>query len=148
MSFRSRRYIPAIFFLAMVFVLSGCSLSQSSSASSESSSKIISSPFLSSSASSSPDTSNKYRDDVEGYTYAYVRSSSLDYTGFQKGLGEIAAKYGITNWEAQPVTYNAIGRGLKKAKLTGVEYETFKKNLAAGEYSKMQDIQKGYDSRD
>lgn len=130
-------------------VFAACSFShssKSSSASSESSSKIVSSPFTSSSASSSPDKDRQYQEDVTDYTYAYVRSSTSDYAGFQSGLGEIAAKHGYTNWEAQPSTYVAIGRGLKKAGLKGVEYDTFRKNIAAGEMNKMQDIQKGYES--
>ncbi len=136
------------FKLTITFLMLNTFLACSFSASSESSSKIISSPFTSSSASSSSSKDKQYQQDVTDYTSAYVRSSTADYSRFQHGLGEIAAKHGITNWEVQPSTYEAIGKGLKKANLSGITYETFKKNMAAGEYSKMQDIQKGYDSRD
>ncbi len=80
------------------------------------------------------------------YTTAYVRSSNGDYAAFQRGLGKIAARHGISNWEVQPITYNAVGVGLKKANLSEVQYETFKRNFAASDYSKMQDIQAGYDA--
>ncbi|MGH8551624.1 MAG: putative lipoprotein [Methylococcales bacterium] len=130
-----------------VLALHGCSFSTSSGASSESSSTLVSSPFTSSSASFAG-SEKEYQDEVSGYTNAYVRSSTADYAGYRKGLAEIAEKHGITNWEAQPITYNAIGRGLKKAGLKGVEYETFKENLGAGELTKMQDIEKGYNSRE
>ena len=124
-------------------VSSGCSFSTSS----ESSSKLVSSPFQSISASSSGDRSAQYSDDVRDYTSAYVRSSTSDYTGFRSGLADIAKRHGVTNWEVQPATYEAIGRGLRKAHIKGIEYETFKKNLAAGDFSKMQDIERGYRSR-
>jgi hypothetical protein len=139
---------PGAILMSLAFsvpALNGCSLSTSSGASSESSSTLVSSPFTSSSASFAG-KEKEYQQEVTGYTSAYVSSSTADYAGFRKGLAEIAGKYGITNWEAQPITYNAIGRGLKKAGLKGIEYETFKKNLAAGELTKMQDIEKGYDS--
>ena len=129
--------------MAAAFLLNGCSFS----ASSESSSKIISSPFTSISGSSSRESSDKYENEVRDYTYAYVRSSTSDYAGFKSGIAEIAARQGITNWEIQPITYISIGRGLRKANIKGIEYETFKKNLAAGDYSRMQDIEKGYRSK-
>ena len=80
------------------------------------------------------------------YTSAYARSSDGDITSFRGGLAGIAAEHGVVNWEEDRNTYIAIGRGLKKANLTAIEYETFKKNLAGSDYGKMQDIQKGYDS--
>lgn len=141
--------IPKQFFMGTLFILAahvvllnGCSFS----ASSESSSTIVSSPFTSSSRSFSGKEKN-YQQDVTDYTRANVRSSTTNYAGFRKGLGEVAEKHGVTNWEAQPLTYTAIGRGLKKAGLQGVEYETVKNNLAAGELTKMQDIDKGYHSQ-
>ena len=139
-----------LIFVFAILTLNGCSFSyssKSSSASSESSSTIASSPFTSSSGSVGG-KQKKYQEEVVGYTDAYVRSSTADYDGFRKGLADLAEKYGITNWEAQPITYNAIGRGLRKAGLKGVEYETFKKNLAAGESTKMNDIDRGYNAKD
>ncbi len=135
MSRKSVQFLTGAFLL-----LTGCSFFESSS-------DIVSSPFTSSSASFAG-KETKYQEEVSSYTYAYVSSSTADYAGFRKGLAELAGKYGITNWEAQPITYNAIGRGLKKAKLKGIEYETFKKNLSAGELNKMQDIDAGYRSQD
>ncbi len=129
--------------IVAALLFNGCSFS----ASSESSSNIISSPFKSISASSSTESSDKYENEVRDYTSAYVRSSASDYAGFKSGISEIAARQGVTNWEVQPITYIAIGRGLRKANVKGIEYETFKKNLAAGDYSRMQDIEKGYRSK-
>jgi hypothetical protein len=141
--------LTAVCFVSGLLALSGCSFSYSSKSSSDSSassSKSASSPFTSSSESSSPDKTKQYQEDVADYTTAYVRSSTGDFTAFQRGLGEIAARHGISNWEAQPITYYAVGVGLKKANLSDVQYETFKRNFAASDYSKMQDIQEGYDA--
>lgn len=141
--------VTLIMLSANVALLNGCSFSassESSSASSKSSSTIVSSPFASSSGSFSG-KEKKYQQEVSDYTRAYVRSSTADYAGFRRGLSEVAQKHGITNWEVQPVTYIAIGRGLKKSGLKGIEYETFKKNISAGELTKMQDIDRGYRSQ-
>ncbi len=138
-------YIPLICLSA---VLTGCSFSYSSdsiSKSSKGSSDSVSSSVSSPSQSSKQE--NQYQDEVTDYTYAYVKSAGADFAAFQKGLADIAARQGIINWEENPTTYIAIGKALKKAKLTGVSYETYKKNLAGSDYTKMQDIQKGYDSQ-
>ncbi len=137
----------------LIFILGGCSFSESSksfSKSSKSISKSISSPSEWSSESSSPDKEKKYQEDVADYTAAFVRSSdeNLNLESFQHGIAEIAAKAGIANWENNPLTYRGIGKGLRKAKVKGVEYETYQKNLGGGDYGKMNDIQKGYESKD
>ena len=79
---------------------------------------------------------------------AYVKSSQpgADYTTFMKGLSDIAAKEGVTNWDQDSLTYRGIGKGLKKANIEGVAYETYKKNFAGGDANKMEEIQDGYDS--
>jgi len=140
-----RRYACSLLFLIIAVILSGCSFSESSSNSSEGSSNFISS--IASSPSKSSNQDERYQEEALDYTYAYVKSSAADYESFQKGLAEIAEKQGIVNWEEDPNTYIAIGKGLKKAKLEGIAFETFKKNLGSGDYGKMQDIQKGYDSK-
>jgi len=79
---------------------------------------------------------------------AYVKSShpGADYNSFLKGLSDIAAKEGITNWDQDSLTYLGIGIGLKKAGVEGVAYETYKKNFARGDSKKMEEIQDGYES--
>ncbi len=142
------RLLSFAFTVSLVVVLPGCSFSyssDSSSKSSEGSSKSVSS--IVSSPSQSSKQEDKYQQEILDYTYAYVKSSSADYPAFQKGLADIAARQGVINWEDNPNTYIAIGKALKKAKLTGISYETYKKNLAGGDYTKMQDIQKGYESK-
>ena len=79
---------------------------------------------------------------------AYVKSSQpdADYNTFLKGVSEIAAKEGVTNWDQDLLTYMGIGKGLKKAGVEGIAYETYKKNFAEGDSDKMEAIQDGYES--
>ncbi len=124
--------------------ITGCSLSYSSGSISDSTSSIVSSP------SSISGKSKKYQNEVADYTMAYVKSSQpgADYTSFLKGLSDIAAKEGVTNWDQDSLTYMGIGKGLKKADVDGVAYETYKKNFAGGNAQKMQQIQDGYESEE
>ncbi len=128
--------------LMLLLALGACSLSESSKVVSKS----LTSPLSWSSESSSPAKEKKYQDEVADYTAAYVRSTAreTDIERFRKGLAEIAARIGIPDWENHPATYYGIGRGLHQAGLEGIEYDTFKKNLAGDDYAKIQDIEKGY----
>lgn len=128
--------------LMFSFIIAGCSFSDSSGSISDSTSSIISSP------SSISDKDKKYENDVSDYTMAYVKSSraDADYSSFLKGLSDIAAKAGIVNWDQEPKIYLAIGKGLKKAGIDGIAYETYKRNFADSDEEKMQNIQKGYES--
>ena len=136
---------PTLLYSALfssVFVIAGCSFSYSSKSISDSTSSIVSSP------SSVSGKSKKYQNEIADYTTAYVKSSQpgADYTSFLKGLSDIAAKEGVTNWDQDSLTYMGIGKGLKKADVEGVAYETYKKNFAGGDAKKMQEIQDGYDT--
>jgi len=133
--------------ISLAIFLHGCSFSYSSESSSKSSgrssdsvSSIVSSP------SNSSKTGEKYKQEIQDYTEAYVKSSEADYASFQKGLTDIADSHGVVDWEQDSATYFAIGKGLKKAGIEGVAYETYKKNLTGSDVSKMADIQEGYDS--
>ena len=128
--------------IGLSITINGCSFSDSSGSISDSTSSIISSP------SSVSGKSKKYQNEVADYTMAYVKSSQpgADYTSFLKGLSDIAAKEGVTNWDQDSLTYMGIGKGLKKAGVEGVAYETYKKNFAGGNAQKMQEIQDGYES--
>jgi len=132
--------IQALVVLLAVLPL-GCSFSYSS----ESSAKTLASPFTSSSSSSGGGSKQSYRDDVRDYTAAYVQSSA-DVAGFERGLGDVAKRHGVTNWEADSTTYVGIGQGLAKAKVSDATFLAFKQNLANGDADKAAAIQQGYDS--
>ncbi|BCX89712.1 hypothetical protein MIN45_P2085 [Methylomarinovum tepidoasis] len=138
----TRAWVPLA---VLLLLLTACSFSESSKVFSKS----VSSPFSWSSDSSSPAKEKKYQEEVADYTSAYVRSTAkeTDIERFRKGLAEIAARIGIPDWENHPATFYGIGQGLRKAGLEGIEYETFKKNLAGDDYAKIQDIDKGYQGK-
>ncbi|MCQ8105453.1 putative lipoprotein [Methylomonas sp. SURF-2] len=143
-----KTFLQSIALPCLLLALNACSFSHSSESSSDSLgsvSDLASSP----SSISSSKNSKKYQADVLDYTYAYVKSSSdaSDYNDFQKGLAEIAERHGISDWEDDPLTYRAMGKALKKARIDGVGYETFKKNFADGDSEKMRLIQEGYDNQ-
>ncbi len=149
--FNHNRYKAAI--LALPLIVTGCSFSDSSGSLSDSSGSISDSAgsfsdSITSSGSSQSNKDKKYENEVSDYTMAYVKSShaDADYSSFLKGLSDIAAKIGIVNWDQEPKTYRAIGKGLKKAGIEGVAYETYRKNFAGSDQQHMQSIQKGYES--
>jgi hypothetical protein len=143
----SSRVVLGILLGFAAFGFFGCSISTSFSDSSESSSdssESFSDSSRSSSESSSPEKKEaSYRDDVRDYTAAYVKSGG-QIADFDRRLGELAQKRGITNWEDNLATYEGIGRGLAKAGVQGVELDTYVTNLAHGDATKAAAIRKGY----
>lgn len=137
-------YLQSAVLVSAAFVIAGCSISYSSKSISDSTSSIVSSP------SSVSGKSKQYQNEVADYTMAYVKSSepNADYSAFLKGLSEVAAKEGVTDWEQDSLTYLGIGKGLKKAKVEGTAYETYKKNFSQGDDTRMKEIQTGYESED
>ena len=123
--------------VAVLLLPVGCSFSASSESSSDSS--------RSSSGSSSPESKEtQYRNDVRDFTAAYVKSGGrLD--DFKRRLGDLAKERGITDWEQNLLTYEGIGRGLKKAKASQVELETYTTNLTGGDPKKAKAMKDGYD---
>lgn len=119
------------------------SASSGSSAISDSVKSLISSP------SDKLQTDERYNNEVADYAYAFITfpPAKDDYLLFKQGLGKIAIRSGIIDWENNPKTYLSIGKGLKKANLKGAEFKTYKKKLGNSDYARMLDIQKGYDSR-
>ena len=128
--------VSGVWVLVAVLLLAvGCSFSYSSKSSSESSA---------SSSGSSESSETQYRNDVRDFTAAYVKSGGrLD--DFKRRLGDLAKERGITDWELNLLTYEGIGRGLKKAKGSQVELETYTTNLTGGDPKKAKAMKDGYD---
>lgn len=117
-------------------LLPGCSLFSDSS-------KSVSSSFASSSKSSSPEAA--YREDVSDYTAAHLQSGGQP-DELRRQIGSMAAKHGITDWERNEATFQAIGEGLAKAGYRQVQVDAFKKNLTSNP-QQAEWIQDGFDSR-
>jgi hypothetical protein len=142
--------------LGLLFSLSACSISDSVGSISDSSGSIAKSSesISDSSKSSSKDDEkakkqgedNRYENDIKDYTVTYVRANAtpVDADRFMKGLSEVASDNGIVDWEANPKTYRSIGKGLRKARVTGALYDDYKRALAEGDRSKKADIEEGY----
>ena len=125
---------------AMVLSL-GCSFI----ASSKSSSDIISSPFKSSSKSFGGDEQETaFLEETEGYTSAYVAAGSIDHDSFQKGLSDIAARRGISDWEANPATWTSVGRGLSQAELSEAAVVDYAESWSAGNEDAVALVLQGY----
>ena len=142
MSIRSVGVLALLFSLALLPASLGCSKSSTSEASSESSSRSSGSSSGSSGSSSGP---SRYVKDVRDYTQQFVLSGG-ELSSFAPGVAKIAEKRGVTNWEQDRETYEGIGRGLKKAGVSGQRLELLKTELGRGNPKGPQWIQKGFDS--
>jgi hypothetical protein len=126
---------------ALLLIAAGCSSISDS----------ISSPFewssdsIASSSRSSSRGRASYRDDVRDYTAAYVQSGG-EFATFSTGLGNVAAKHGVSDWQADEDTYFGIGAGLKKANQTPAQFTVWQSNLAGTDADKAAAMQRGYDS--
>ena len=137
----------------MILSFSGCSISDSAGSLSRSS-ESFSDSSTSSSKSSESDAKkadgNTYENEIKDFTVTYLRTnaSKADQNGFMEGISDVASQNGIVDWEANPKTYRAIGKGLKKANVSGALYESYKIKFSNGDIGKMNDIQEGYDNKD
>lgn len=136
--------------------VSACSISNSSGSASDSAGSLAKSSESisdSSASSSAGDTvekkadDNRYPQEAQDYTVTYLRANaaSFNINTFMKGLSHVAGQHGIVDWEANPKTFRAIGKGLKKAGISGATYDNYKKQISSGDAGKMADIQEGYD---
>jgi len=124
-----------VLLVAVLLLLVGCSLSASSKSSSDSSA---------SSSASSESKETQYRNDVRDFTASYVKSGGR-IEDFKRRLGDLAKERGITDWEENMATYEGIGRGLGKAKVSQVELDTYTANLSGGDPKKAKAIKDGFD---
>ena len=141
-SLRARYFMTLLLSAAL---LSGCSISHSVSSSSDSSRSISRSSTSSSGPEVSDETKKAYVKDVETYVAAIGRSD-IGPEEFMRGIGSIAKRHAITDWESYDFTYTAIGKGLKKARLSKDEIDTlpYLKPLVAGDAKRLGLIKKGY----
>jgi hypothetical protein len=104
--------------LGILALMAGCSFSYSSGTSSDSSGTSSDSSKSSSASSGGSEADPKdakrtYKGDVSAYTTSAAKGS--DAQAYLGELGSIAERNGITDWERDTATYNAIGTGLRRA---------------------------------
>ena len=116
------------------------------STSSDSLSKSISSPFEWSSKSSgaATDLVENYRNDVRKYAEICSRSN-CSAPDMSDGVSAIAKKYGISDWEADRATYDAMGRGLARAKVAQARVDLYKNAVPHSSPADTVALQQGYD---
>jgi hypothetical protein len=115
------------------FASSASVTSSVSMVSSASSSEIISSPFRSSSREPCCEAEKQIEEDTEGYTTAWLESGGGSRESFQRGLGEIVARYGISDWQTNDSTWVGVARGMAAAKLSEREIARYAQNWAQGD---------------
>lgn len=143
--------------ISTALALNGCSISDSSGSISDSSGSFAkSSESISDSSTTDKNDSktsvdskgSRYENEIKDFTVTYLRTNSsyTNQNSFMKGISDVASQNGIVDWEANPKTYRGIGKGLKKAKISGAQYQVYKKKFTDGDSDKMDDIQEGYEN--
>ncbi len=122
----------------------GCVLLESSGSFSDSSGSISDSAgsFSDSSTSSSGDDT-AYRGDIREYTVAYVRAEGTP-NALRLGLSEVALARGISDWEALPATFVAVGAGLAEAGLPRDAVVAYQNALARPGTANHDSIRQGF----
>jgi hypothetical protein len=134
---------PALVLLGAV-ALGGCSFSASSQSIATSSDNIAKSSGTASESSSrsSEQDPATFAGDVEEYTQAYVTAggASQDFLG---GVGDLARQRGISDWEADPGVWQAIGRGLGRSTEDGAAISGYASAWTGGDAVRIDEIERG-----
>jgi len=146
------RIILSMLLMLALAATTGCSFSKSSGSISDS----ISSPSKSSSESSSGDDDDEkapepeapaetasYEADVSQLAVTYAKSGG-EIGAFRSAVSQLAKARGLTNWETDPVTNEAIGRGVGTAGMQEEPFTDFSKDLYGDDLDKLNDLRKGY----
>ena len=117
-----------------------CSFSYSSEGSSDSSK----SSSDSSGSSSGGKESALFQKDVEQYTEAFVEAGGQREESFFAGLGDLARKRGVSDWESEPSTWEAIGRGLGRTNVKEAQRAAWEAAWADGDQARENAIARGF----
>jgi hypothetical protein len=122
---------------------SGCaSLSRSSASSASFASAAMS---LQSSSDMMFAARQDYREDVQGLALAAVESGASGEDVLDQ-VGRIAVQHGITDWEADELTYRALGEGLALAGLDPQRARVFAEEVAGDDARALRAVFEGYES--
>ncbi len=151
------RSILSVFFALAIAVMGGCSFSNSSGSISDSisSSSGSSSDSMKSSSDSSSgegdeaaepetpkDTAN-YEADVSQLAVTYAKNGG-EIGAFRTAVSQLAMHRGITKWEVDSKTSQAIGRGAGTAGMQEESFVDFSKRLFGEDLLKLNELRKGY----
>lgn len=159
------RSIVSLFIALALVTTTGCSMSNSSGSLSDSSGslsdsiKSISTSISDSSESSSGDDSgggdneapapesaedtNSYRKDVSQLAATYIERGG-ELAAFTSAISNLARVRGITDWEADSETAQAIGVGAGNAGLGEAAFDDFGRELFGDNLTKLNELRIGY----
>lgn len=115
-----------------------CSFSNSSGSSADSSGS-----SARSSGSSSGEETARFQQDVAQYTVLYVEAGGRDEASFRTGIGDLARERGISDWEAEAATWEAIGRGLGRAPISEAERNAYAQAWTDGDAERVRALGRG-----
>lgn len=145
----ARFSLVAVAFSLLCAAALGCSISYSFEKSSDSSAHSSDSSGHSSNSSGSssgeekkPDSA-RFEKDVEQYTVAFLEAGGREDESFFSGLGELARQHGVSDWESEPATWEAIGNGLAHSKASAAERLAYQTAWAGGDAAKQSAMAKG-----
>lgn len=138
-----RRSPSFVLLIAVAVAASGCSISRSVSYSLGA----LSGSVVSLSDSSSPWTQGarqrNYVSAVSFTTRNWARAGG-DVPTLKRDVDKYATQYKIYDWENNPISYQAIGWGLKRSGAFGPTYEQLKNDIAEADFQRQDWIQQGY----
>jgi len=154
------RIVLSVFLASAIAAMSGCSFSQSSGSISDSisnSSESVSNSVESSSDSAksssdgddeaakpeAPQDTASYEEDVSQLAVTYAKSGG-DIGAFRGAVTQLAMARGITNWEVDSRTSQAIGRGVGTAGMQEEPFTDFSEQLFGDDLGKLNDLRTGY----
>jgi hypothetical protein len=127
-----------------VAVALACAASLACSFSHSSGSLSDSSKSSSGSSGSSGDDKKAFANDVSQYTEAFVKAGGEQQQTFFSGLSDLARKRGISDWESEPSTWEAIGRGLSRTKVNGAQRTAYEAAWASGDAERESAMARGF----
>ena len=136
--------IGLTFLVATAVASSGCRASSRSSRSLASMLSVSASFKSSSAIFGDDDTSSPYARDVRSTTTAVVEAGA-DADDLLLQLGRVAELHGVSDWEGQPLTYHAVGAGLRSAGAEPSDARAFAEELTADPHA-VQIVLLGYES--
>lgn len=143
------RSVPSLALACALVPLAGagCGIlkSSTSQASVESSSKSVSSPLRSSSTAVTDGVRAALERDVDDYGAAYARAGVTS-AAFLRGVGTIARRHGVLDWEADAGVVRALGRGLRRAGLGPEDTRSLAHTIAGGDATRRAWLLDGYGS--
>ena len=117
-----------------------CSFSHSSGSSSDSSKSFSNS----SKSSSGGDDKKAFREDVSHYTEAFVEAGGAQPQSFFSGLSDLARKRGVSDWESEPSTWEAIGWGLGRTDVNDAQRTAYESAWTNGDAARESAMAKGF----